>query len=428
YVGAGGSTDRQFTLGTAGGTLAASGSGAIVYTSTAPITLDGTTARTITLRGTSTHDNTLAAEIADGSAGATSLSKADAGTWVLTNPSNTYTGATNISGGVLAVSKLSNGSEASSIGSSSNAASNLVIGNGSTLRYTGTGDTTDRRFTLSTGVTFIESSGSGAIRFENTQPVALSGGGARTIALGGTNTDDNTLGGAIADASFAGKTTHAKNDVGTWVLTGDNTHSGDTVINDGNIVIGNGGTTGNAGAGNVIVHAPTSTLSFNRSDAFDFDGTLSGPGRLAQLGTGTTTLTAADNSIGGVAIAGGVLEVAAGSGLVTDTIAMTGTSTLNVLGTIEADGGAAAAITGDAGASTIDVAATGTLRISGNLGDGSDHVNVEGTLDTGSGLDLGAGDDTFVLYDSTVLGGMGIDAGTATFADTLEIDNAVDRV
>src|SRR5690606_6281954 len=82
YVGAGGSTDRQFTLGTAGGTLAASGSGAIVYTSTAPITLDGTTARTITLRGTSTHDNTLAAEIADGSAGATSLSKADAGTWV----------------------------------------------------------------------------------------------------------------------------------------------------------------------------------------------------------------------------------------------------------------------------------------------------------------------------------------------------------
>src|SRR5690606_41853506 len=101
------------------------------------------------VRGTSTHDNTLAAESADGSAGATSLSKADAGTWVLTNPSNTYTGATNISGGVLAVSKLSNGSEASSIGSSSNAASNRVIGNGSTQRSTGTRDPTDRRLHLS---------------------------------------------------------------------------------------------------------------------------------------------------------------------------------------------------------------------------------------------------------------------------------------
>ena len=35
-----------------------------------------------------------------------------------------------------------------------------------TLRYTGTGDTTNRLFTLATGVTFIESSGTGAVVFE----------------------------------------------------------------------------------------------------------------------------------------------------------------------------------------------------------------------------------------------------------------------
>src|SRR5690606_5992394 len=126
----------------------------------------------------------------------------------------------------------------------------------------------------------------------------LQGSGSRTLALGGTNADLNIMGGTIADASASGRTALAKNDSGIWVLTGDNTYTGNTVINDGNLIIGNGGTTGNAGAGNVIVDAPGSTLSFNRSDTFDFTGTLSGPGTVAQIGSGTTRLTATDNDIG----------------------------------------------------------------------------------------------------------------------------------
>ncbi|MBZ9758234.1 hypothetical protein LB524_23390 [Mesorhizobium sp. ESP6-5] len=49
-------------------------------------------------------------------------------------------------------------------------------------------------------------------------------------------------------------------------MTGNNTFTGNTVVNDGNLIIGNGGTSGNAGAGNVIVANATSTLSFNRSE------------------------------------------------------------------------------------------------------------------------------------------------------------------
>ena len=213
---------------------------------------------------------------------------------------------------MLSVSKLSDGGVASSIGASTSAADNLVIGNGSTLRYTGAGDTTNRQFTLSQGVTFIESSGSGALQFTDTGNVTLSGAGDRTIALGGTNTGLNTMGGTIADAGTNGKTTLAKNDSGTWVLTGNNTYTGNTVVNDGNLIIGNGGTTGNAGAGNVIVDSATSTLSINRSDAFNFNGTLSGPGALAQIGTGTTRLTSASNSIGATTISAGTLEVDGG--------------------------------------------------------------------------------------------------------------------
>src|SRR5690606_32965485 len=159
YVGAGHDTNREFTLGANGATLDASGTGAVRFTSAAAITFAGTdTARMLTLTGASADDNALAAQITDNGTGATALTKTGDGTWVLTNTDNDYTGVTTISGGVLAVDKLSDGGVASSLGASTADAANLVIGNNSTLRYTGTGDTTDRLFTLSEGVTFLESS------------------------------------------------------------------------------------------------------------------------------------------------------------------------------------------------------------------------------------------------------------------------------
>ncbi|MCZ4094700.1 autotransporter-associated beta strand repeat-containing protein [Ensifer psoraleae] len=267
YVGTGDSTNRQFTLGAGNSTLDSSGTGAIQFTYGGAVTLAGGNApRTLTLTGTNTGTNILAAQLDDGGTGITSLTKTGAGTRRLTNQASGYSGATTISGGILIVDKLADGGMESSIGASSNAQGNLVIGNGSTLRYVGTGDTTDRQFTLDTGVTYIQSSGTGALCFENTGTVGLTGTNAtRTIALGGTNTDLNTMGGAIAD-NGTGATTLAKNDSGTWVLTGNNSYTGNTVINNGNLMIGNGGTSGNAGAGNVIVDSPTSTLSLNRSD------------------------------------------------------------------------------------------------------------------------------------------------------------------
>lgn len=420
YTGAATSTDRQFTLGASGGTLNASGTGPINFTSTAPVTMSGSGNRTLTLTGTSTADNTLSARIDNPSSGATSLTKTGTGTWILKNSASTYTGVTTISGGVLGVDKLANGLQASSIGQSSNAASNLVIGSGSTLRYTGSGDTTDRLFTLSTGVSFIESSGTGAIVFSNTGSAAYTGSGNRTFALGGTNTGLNTMGGTIIDGP-GGVTTLAKNDGGTWVLTGNNSYSGNTVINDGNLMIGNGGTTGNAGTGNVIVDKTTSTLSFNRSDAFNFAGTVSGPGGIAQIGTGTTVLTAAGNSIGTTTISAGTLQV--NGGLTTPTIAMNGTSTLTVNGTVSGTSGAAAAIAGDAGASTVNVASGGTLTANGDLGGGSDTINLTGALNTGVGvLSLGAGNDTLALNDGSAITGT---AAGGAGTDTLQVNNAL---
>jgi len=425
YVGVGGSTDRQFTLGTSGGAIASAGSGIIQFTSTAPVILAGSNvARTLTLTGTNTGDNLFAGELDNNGAGVTSLTKTGTGSWRLANANSSYTGATTISGGVLSVDQMANGGQASSIGASSSAASNLVIGNGSTLRYTGAGDTTDRQFTLDTGVTYIESSGTGALQFTNIGAVSLTGTNtARTIALGGTNTDANTMGGTIGD-NGTGATTLAKNDAGTWVLTGNNTYSGNTVINDGNLMIGDGGTTGNAGVGNVIVDSPTSTLSLNRSDTFTFSGTLSGPGTLAQIGSGTSVLTSANNQIGATTISDGTLMV--DGALQTPTVDMTGTSALAVNGTVQAAGPTQTVLTGDAGSQTVTVGTGGTLLASGDLGDGSDVVDLTGTLDTGTGtLGLGNGDDTLVLHDGSQMLGGGVNASGGGGTDTLVVDTAL---
>jgi fibronectin-binding autotransporter adhesin len=422
YTGAGQSSDRLFTLGTGVSSLDASGTGALNLTNAGAIALSGTNAaRTLTLNGTNTGNNTLSAQLDNNGTGLSSLTKTGVGTWILTNNNSSYTGVTTVTGGVLGVSQLSNGGTASGIGAASSAASNLVIGNGSTLRYTGAGDSSDRLFTLASGVSFIESSGSGAINLTNPGTVGLSNPNvARTVALGGTNTDNNTVAGVIGN-SGTGITTLAKNGSGTWVLTGNNTYTGDTVINDGNLMIGDGNTSGNLGTGNVIVDAATSTLSMNRSDTVIFDATMSGPGTFAQVGSGTTTLTA-NNSIGATTVSAGTLDV--NGVLNTGTIGMNGTSILNVDGTVQAAGATTAAITGDAGTSTINVNSGATLRANGDLGDGSDALTVTGTLDTGAAVfNLGAGNDTLTINDG-VINGVGIDAGAGT-ADSLVINNAL---
>src|SRR5262249_17953112 len=128
---------------------------------------------------------------------------------------NTYTGVTTINAGVLAVTTLANGGVSSSIGASSNAASNLVF-NGGTLQYTGANtviyQTTqtptvsiDRLFTMAGNAT-IDSSGTfgnntvataaqnnAALIFNNTGAVVFGTPGNKTLTLQGSSTGDNEI-------------------------------------------------------------------------------------------------------------------------------------------------------------------------------------------------------------------------------------------
>jgi autotransporter-associated beta strand protein len=95
------------------------------------------------------------------------LIKSGTGTLVLANSANTGGNLTRINGGVLSVGKLSDGGATSSLGSASSSASNLVL-NGGTLRYTGTGDTTNKLFTIHANGGAIDSSGTSGLQFTAT--------------------------------------------------------------------------------------------------------------------------------------------------------------------------------------------------------------------------------------------------------------------
>ncbi|MCL2715384.1 MAG: autotransporter outer membrane beta-barrel domain-containing protein [Alphaproteobacteria bacterium] len=135
-------------------------------------------------------------------------------------------------------------------------------------------------------------------------------GGAIELAAGlnPIRVGDGSIYGAGFVATIASELTGAgalkKSDVGTLILTGENSYSGGTTITAGTLQLGDGGTTGSI-PGNVVNNG---VLAFNRSDSFTFGGEISGTGGVNQIGPGTTILTAANTYSGDTTVTAGVLQ------------------------------------------------------------------------------------------------------------------------
>ncbi|HWU69993.1 MAG TPA: autotransporter outer membrane beta-barrel domain-containing protein, partial [Pseudoxanthomonas sp.] len=133
---------------------------------------------------------------------------------------------------------------------------------------------------------------------------------------------------------------------------------------------------------------------------------------------GEATLTGTQGFSGGTTVNGGGLTVA--GALETPTVGLADDTVLNVTGTLQGNAGGYASITGSAGVNTVNVAASALLQAGGDLGDGSDVLDVAGTLDTGGTVfGMGAGDDTFVVHDTTAVLGT-VDGGAGN--DLLNVD------
>lgn len=144
YTGAATTTDRLFTLGPSGGTLDASGSGAIAFTNTGSIAFSTPNKPlTLTLAGSSTAANSFKPILADNGTGATSLLKTGAGTWVISG-ANTFTGNVSILAGTLDLNQTTG---------SFQSAENVVFTGSGTFLFENVGSSSNRAQLLNT-ITF----------------------------------------------------------------------------------------------------------------------------------------------------------------------------------------------------------------------------------------------------------------------------------
>jgi autotransporter-associated beta strand protein len=274
YRGNGGTTDRPWLLGGAGGGgIKNNGTGPIAFTSTARAVTAGSGGsgnRRLELGGLNPGNNTFAGLLTD-EGGITGFSKNEAGTWVLANPANSYTGTNKLEGGTLEVSKLDLGGNPSCLGASASSAEHLSFNN-ATLNYTGSGDTCDRLFQM-LGSATLNNNGSGSLTLNNPAAIAQAGTGARTLTLGGTYAGVNTFACSVGDNTAGGtQTSLTKNGATTWLLTGAHSYSGTTTVRAGKLLVN-----GSLGTGPVLV-GPGATLGGN-------GGTIAGPVTIQSSGT-----------------------------------------------------------------------------------------------------------------------------------------------
>jgi autotransporter-associated beta strand protein len=171
------------------------------------------------------------------------------------------------------------------------------------------------------------------------------------------------------------------NKQGAGVLTlaesGVNDYLGSTIVANGKLQIGSGGTTGNIGPGPVVVDG---TLEVNRSDNVTLSNTISGTGGLSKPGANTLTLAGAVSLAGPTTISGGALV-----------LTPTATDTL------------AGDITG-AGSLTINGPGTVVLLGSGNSYAGGTLI-AAGTLQVGDGVNAGSLPGNVVNQGSLIFNG-----------------------
>jgi len=253
--------NRRFVLASSQVNQSINNASSQAITINTDLSYTGTGAKTLSLGSTGTGLSTFAGKLVDlGGANTLQIKKTGAGTWALSG-ANTYIGATTIaaSGGTLSLSSIDVVANANPLGQSSAAAGNLLLGNGTTLKYTGGAASTDRAFTIngtSAGHSAtLDASGTGAINFTSTtSPAYGTAAQTRTLILTGSNTGANTLAANIGNNTTAAVSL-TKNGGGTWVLSGANTYTGATTVSQGTLLVN-----GSLNASSAVSVASTATL------------------------------------------------------------------------------------------------------------------------------------------------------------------------
>ncbi len=303
---------------------------------------DGAGKGNLTVNGTFdllSHNETVNGLNGSGNLTATGAAGASTITVGAADASSTFSGVLQNGSRTLALAKTGNGTLVLS-GANSHSGGASIPNNGGTLRIThpqalGTGAVAITKTGFSTGTLALDLteentitntfSGFGSTTFSGettipcihnlggantlTSPLTITGTGGNGLALrsdGGLliiqGTVSQTVGtirslhlGGESDGLIQGDILTAtggfnlvKDGAGTWTLTGTNTYSSGTTINNGALVIGSGGITGTPGTGSITNHA---SLVIDRNNALTLTNPIGGTGSFTHAGAGTTTLT-----------------------------------------------------------------------------------------------------------------------------------------
>jgi autotransporter-associated beta strand protein len=236
-------------------------------------------------------------------AGTGGIDKRDLGTLTLTG-ANTYTGGTKISEGTL---KLGTGG--SIVGNITNNAT-LAIDRTDAFNFAGVISGTGALEKAGAGTTTL----SGDNTYTGTTTVSAGtlniGAGGTTGSIAGNLTNNamvtfNRSNAVTYAGNISGSGSLVQQGSGTTTLTGSSTHTGGTTVSAGTLSIGSGGTTGSI-TGDMTNNA---TVTFNRSNAVTYDGTLSGSGDVVKLGAGTATFTGDNRYTGATTVSAGTLLI-----------------------------------------------------------------------------------------------------------------------
>jgi autotransporter-associated beta strand protein len=220
------------------------------------------------------------------------------------------------------------------------------------------------------------------------QPISLAGYQRSVQVEDGSAAIDAKMSGVVAGGT-SGTSVNIFNKIGagTLAFTAQNTYWGETIINSGTLMIGDGGNTGGVSQNTpVITVEPGATLAVNRSDTVTqgtnpFKVALSGDGGFTQAGSGSTMLMLANTYIGPTTINAGTLTLGAAGVLPDLSEVSIGTATLaagsfsETAGRLVITGSATIQLVSGAALAFEDSAAVdwsgGTLNLTGTFVSGS---------------------------------------------------------
>ena len=367
---------NSYTGGTsmAGGILSVGSDGVLGNTS-GGLTFDGgalqttatfSSARTVTMTGNGTVNTdsattlTLSGIINGGPLGR--LTKEGTGTLILSGV-NTYSGGTTVTTGTL------QGNTSSLQGNITNNAT-VIFDQGTTGTYAGNMSGTGAL--IKNGVGTLILTGTNGYTGETTVSTGTLQGNTSSLQGNITNNatvifDQGTTGTYAGNMSGTGAL--IKDGVGTLILGGVNTYSGETTVSTGTL---QGNTSSLQGA---ITN--NSAVIFDQATTGTYAGVMSGAGALTKRGGGTLTLGSASNSYeGGTSISDGILAVGsdgnlgnASGGLTFDGGALQTTATFSSARTVTMNGNG-----------TVNTDPSTTLTLSGIINGGAlGRLTKEGT-------------------------------------------------